>query len=173
VAEAERESLILDLVRDEVAVVLGHSSAAAIAPDEAFKDMGFDSLAAVELRNRLNAITAMRLAPTMVFDFPTPAALAAHLLAQATGDGAGGGLEIEQLTQALTAMPSADPSRPKIAAQLRALAADLEGGGEADAGALDPDRLRSASDEELLDFIDAQVEADGAFGEPAGSNRHG
>jgi hypothetical protein len=73
-------------------------------------------------------------------------------------------------------MPSEDPSRAKIAAQLRALAADLEGDGEADSSGLDPDRLRSASDEELLDFIDAQVNADGSP-EPAlgsaGGERNG
>jgi acyl carrier protein len=164
--EAERESLAGDLVRAETAAVLGHDSPRTIGPARAFKELGFDSLAAVELRNRLNAITGLRLAPTMVFDYPTPVALARHLLAQASGDAGAGGGELEQLTQALTAMPPDDPSRAKIAAQLRALAADLEGGGEADSGSLDPGRLESASDEELLDFIDAQVKADGST-EPA------
>ena len=176
VAGAEREPLVLGLVRDEVAVVIGHRGGAAIDPDRAFKEIGFDSLAAVELRNRLSALTGLRLAPTMVFDYPTPAALAGYLLAQASGDGADGGGELERLTQVLTAMPSGDPSRTKIAAQLRALAADLEGDGEADSGGLDPDRLRSASDEELLDFIDAQV-ADGSPAgpalDPAGGERNG
>jgi len=177
VEEAERESLVLDLVRGEVAAVLGHRSAAEIEPDMAFKEIGFDSLAAVELRNRLNTTTGLQLAPTMVFDYPTSIALAGYLLAQASGDGVAGGLELEHLTQALTAMPSGDPSRTNIAAQLRALAADLEGDGKADSGVLDPDRLRSASDEELLDFIDAQVEADGPPGEravgSAGGERNG
>jgi acyl carrier protein len=177
VAEAEREPLVLDLVRNEVAVVLGHRDANAIEPDRAFKEIGFDSLAAVELRNRLSANAGLQLASTTVFDYPTPAALAGHLLAQASGGGAAGGLELEQLTQALTAMPAEDPSRAKIAARLRALAADLEGEVQADSAALDPERLRAASDEELLDFIDAQVEANGSLGEPelglAGGGRDG
>jgi acyl transferase domain-containing protein/D-arabinose 1-dehydrogenase-like Zn-dependent alcohol dehydrogenase/acyl carrier protein len=167
VPEAEQAPLVLDLVRGEVAVVLGHLTVAEVEPNKAFKDMGFDSLAAVELRNRLSSGTGLRLAPTMVFDFPTPAALARRLLEEARRGGAGGDSEIEQLTRALTALPAGDSSRAKIAAQLRALAADLEGDGAAEPGVLDPDGLRSASDEELLEFIDAQVEAGDGSGEDA------
>ncbi|HXS32314.1 MAG TPA: type I polyketide synthase, partial [Solirubrobacterales bacterium] len=177
VAEAERRPLVVDLVRDEVALVLGHSRSAEVEPDKAFKEMGFDSLAAVELRNRLNAVTGLRLAPTMIFDFPTPATLADYLLEKAAGDAAAEGLDLEQLTRALTAIPADDPNRLKVAGRLRALAADLEADLGADSAGLDPDRLMSASDDELLDFIDAQVEADGSRGEPevepAGGDRNG
>ncbi|GDY51458.1 hypothetical protein SVIO_020810 [Streptomyces violaceusniger] len=70
---------LTELVRAEAAAVLGHATPDAVGPDDALFEIGFDSLTAVELRNRLNAATGLQLAAAMLFDYPTPSMAAEHL----------------------------------------------------------------------------------------------
>ncbi|MGW2186577.1 SDR family NAD(P)-dependent oxidoreductase [Streptomyces sp. NPDC001719] len=109
---ADHEHAVLDAVRTEVAAVLGHDGPASVEPKRAFTELGFDSLAAVELRNKLNAVSGLRLPSTMIFDYATPAALAAYLLTRLVPDRPSAGTPPEEADDArlhdlLTAIPVA------------------------------------------------------------------
>ncbi|MGW0955571.1 type I polyketide synthase [Streptomyces sp. NPDC002545] len=85
VSAAEQDRIALALVREETAAVLGHASADTVPERRAFRDIGFDSVTAVDLRNRLVAATGLTLPSTMVFDHPNAVALATFLKATALG----------------------------------------------------------------------------------------
>jgi mycoketide-CoA synthase len=83
--EDEQHAVLLELVRSHIATVLGNSTPEAIDPDKAFQELGFDSLTAVEMRNRLKAATGLALSPTLIFDYPNSAALAGYFHQELVG----------------------------------------------------------------------------------------
>ncbi|WP_030242256.1 type I polyketide synthase, partial [Streptomyces lavendulae] len=89
-APAERDTLALEFVRTQIAVVLGYSGPAAVDPAIAFRDLGFDSLTAVEIRNLLTSRTGLRLPATLIFDYPNSLSLAAFLQGELLGDAPAG-----------------------------------------------------------------------------------
>jgi polyketide synthase 12 len=83
--EDEQHTILLDLVRSNIATVLGNTTPEAIDPNRAFQELGFDSLTAVEMRNRLKAATGLALSPTLIFDYPNSAALAGYFRQELLG----------------------------------------------------------------------------------------
>ncbi|ORB93531.1 polyketide synthase [Mycobacterium persicum] len=83
--EAEQHAVVLDLVRSHIATVLGNIAPEAVDADKAFQELGFDSLTAVEMRNRLKTATGLTLSPTLIFDYPTPNGLAGYIRGELAG----------------------------------------------------------------------------------------
>ncbi|QIS69313.1 SDR family NAD(P)-dependent oxidoreductase [Streptomyces sp. DSM 40868] len=135
---ADALNLLVETVRGHVADVLGHGSAGAVDPQRPLGDLGVDSLAALELRNRLGADTGLRLSTTLTFDYPTSDALARHLLAELGVDGAAAPVDIEaevvrleELSGSALDSPALDEEqRARVAARLRTLTARWDGTGE-------------------------------------------
>ncbi|MFI6006049.1 type I polyketide synthase [Streptomyces sp. NPDC051366] len=106
---AEQEALLLDLVRTQAAVVLGHTGPGGVQAELAFKDAGFDSLTSVALRNGLCEATGLKLPATLIFDYPTPQTLARHLYRELLPEGKAIDFEVEEerLRHALASLPLA------------------------------------------------------------------
>ncbi|WP_026411148.1 type I polyketide synthase [Actinomadura oligospora] len=123
--EADRHGALVSLVRAHVATVLRYAGAGEVDPQRPFKELGFDSLAAVELRNRLRTATGLRLPATLVFDRPTPDALAGWLLDRLLPAGAGAALpafgRLDDLEAALSVLPPEDVRRSGLADRLQTL----------------------------------------------------
>jgi acyl carrier protein len=138
VPEEERYELMLQFVLSEIAAVLDRESPQAIDPDAAFKDLGFDSLGAVEMRNRLALQTGVELEATVVFDYPTAAAVARYLLAETDLVGErGADPELAEVRRLLETIPLRRLQESGILATLRSLSGAAGDGASAAAEEID------------------------------------
>jgi acyl carrier protein len=148
-SEEERGRILLRLVQTTVADVLGHDEPSSVSDENPFRDLGFDSLTALELRNRLGAAVGLRLPATVVFDRPTPKALAGYLDAELVPAPDVSPL-LSALDEVAAGLDTAGEDRETVAARLRVLLRRCE---------VDPDGdvLDSATDDEMFELIDNEL----------------
>ncbi|MFI9220101.1 type I polyketide synthase [Streptomyces werraensis] len=165
VSDTEQNRLLLRLVRGHASVVLGHGGAEGIGPRQAFQEVGFDSLAAVNLRNSLGTATGLRLPATLIFDYPTPEALVGYLRAELLQEADDGpDAREDDLRRVLASVPFARFKEAGVLDALLSLAEDGSGaGGSGAGGAVDGDanadgpaagEATAAGTEELIDAMD-------------------
>jgi acyl carrier protein len=157
-SDDERRRLLSDLVCSQVAAVLGHPSSESVDPELSFQDLGFDSLAAVEIRNRLARATGVMLPATVAFDRPTPAALTAYLAAELSVGQAAPSFErvLDGLATRLDVRSMTAEERRGAAARLRRLLTDIEQDGSGESADPDDD-IRTATEAELFELLEGEL----------------
>nr|WP_242548049.1 type I polyketide synthase [Amycolatopsis sp. MtRt-6] len=155
---AEQQRTLLELVRGQVAVVAGYDNGSAVEPARAFKELGFDSVTAVDLRNRLGAATGLKLPATVAFDHVNPQALAEHLWTQLGGGEAAVSLEAEldRLDGIASTLDAAEIDRSRIVARLQAMVTTLH---KTLSGTKTTEVLETATTDELFALIDNELGA--------------
>ncbi|WFB10965.1 SDR family NAD(P)-dependent oxidoreductase [Streptomyces sp. LX-29] len=160
-AADQRRALLVEAVRAQAAAVLGYTSQGAIRGDRAFRELGLDSVTAVELRNRLGALTGLRLPTGLVFDYPNPEAVADFLLQELDPDAGEGGEassasaleEFEKLETTLLEMEPDSSVRTRIMMRMQALVSQWREPGDPEPGPSETDDLQSATDDEMFDLL--------------------
>ncbi|WP_371483528.1 type I polyketide synthase [Kitasatospora sp. NBC_00315] len=158
----QRHETLLTLVRTHIATVLGHPTPHTIDPDHTFRDLGFDSLTAVELRNHLTHTTGLRLPTTIAFDHPTATTLTHHLTTRLLAPADMGVdpvlAELDKLESALTALNRDDTACERVTRRLQSLMLKWSGSRQPASEEMDDDhRFASATPDELLAFIDRDL----------------
>ncbi|MEU8976909.1 acyltransferase domain-containing protein, partial [Streptomyces monashensis] len=156
--DGERERTVLALVRGQVAAVLGHDSRDAIEADRAFADLGFDSVAAGELRKRLTRLTGYRLPATLAFDLPNSQAVAALLLQEATAAAAGPAqpllAALDHVESVLSTAPQLNGDTARITARLEAMLRTWRDARGTTPEDQQDDDFTAATDDELFQALD-------------------
>jgi acyl carrier protein len=151
-----QDQMLLALVRTHTAGVLGYPSPEAVEPTRAFTDLGFDSLMAVDLRNRLGSATGLKLPTTLIFEYSSSVALAGYLQSELVQDGPSPvplARELDNLGSLLSGTTPDDATYELVAARLQELLSAWVGSKAQSESQATAQKIESASDEEIFDFI--------------------